>query len=153
MKPFASRPGTHIHAVEDGTGMVWTQFRNYIKTHPQSTFLVISRISSSHSLLGVLGFNHFSIRDYDGNRSVVMYKSLHHNKICYDYIVFDEVRSLLTYTTSITTENAPIRTNITIRSLFLRVHAFIILVTLQQVISGWHLSSFPEANGKLSLQC
>ena len=95
-----------------------TQLKNFIEKHPGSTFLVVSsRISLSYTLLGVLSdFDHYSSNDYDRDRLVVQYESIHNIKKCFDYIVLDEVRSLLTCMTSLKTNRSNLRTNAMILS-------------------------------------
>ena len=114
VKPFVPRAGAQIYAVSAGMGMgKTTQLKKFIDDHPESSFLVISsRISLSHTLLGILpDFQHYTSRDWNGKRLVVQYESLHHIIKCYDYVVLDEIRSIISCLTSIKTNRLNLRTN------------------------------------------
>ena len=114
VQPFAPRAGTNVYVVKAGMGMgKTTQLNSFIQKHPEASFLVIScRISLSYTQLGVLSnFQHYSSRDWKGRRLIVQYESLHNITKCYDYIVLDEVRSIVSCITSVNTNGVHLRTN------------------------------------------
>ena len=114
VQPFAPRAGTNVYVVKAAMGMgKTTQLNNFIEKHAEASFLVISsRITLSYTQLGVLSnFQHYSSRDWKGRRLIVQYESLHKITKCYDYIVLDEVRSIISCITSVKTNGVHLRTN------------------------------------------
>ena len=95
-----------------GTGKT-SQLKKFINDNPHASFLVVSsRISLSHSQQGLLpNFDHYSDRTWKSRRLIVQYESLHNLTKFYDYVILDEIRSVLTCMTSVKTNGVHIRTN------------------------------------------
>ena len=114
VQPCRPSKSTKIFAVKAAMGMgKTTQLRQYILDHPDASFLVVSsRISLSHSQQGQLpDFHHYSERNWSSRRLICQYESLHNVSQFYDYIILDEVRSVLSCMTSLKTNGVHIRTN------------------------------------------
>ena len=114
VQPFAPRAGATVYVVKAAMAMgKTTQLNSFIQKHPEASFLVItSRISLSYTQLGVLSnFQHYSSRDWKGRRLIVQYESLNNISKCYDYIILDEIRSVLSCITSVKTNGVHLRTN------------------------------------------
>ena len=90
-----------------------SQLKNFINDNPDASFLVVSsRISLSHSQQGLLpNFDHYSDRTWKSRRLIVQYESIHNLTKFYDYVILDEIRSVLTCMTSVVTNKVHIRTN------------------------------------------
>ena len=90
-----------------------TQLKKFIRERPGASFLVVSaRISLSHTQQEILSdFKHYSSRDWSATRLIVQYESLHRVTQVYDYVILDEVRSVVCCMTSIKTNGCHIRTN------------------------------------------
>ena len=98
VQTFRPSQGTKIYAFKAGMGMGKTSMlREYVNKNPCASFLVVSsKISLSNSQQGVLqGFDHYSKRNWDSRRLIVQYESLHNISQFYDYIILDQIRSVL----------------------------------------------------------
>ena len=90
-----------------------SQLLQFVIGNPRASFLVVSsRISLSYSQQGVLAdFDHYSQRNWNSRRLIVQYESLHNVCQFYDYVILDEMRSVLSCMTSVKTNGVHFRTN------------------------------------------